>query len=118
MSNGKETFEARIARLAEAQSEAPAGQSQPLRRSKLGGGMGSLRLVILVVSLAGMAAVAATAWPDLKQLYVADAKDPQRQGTYLERSILNNMTDAEIDRMNSDPRLEGKTQMQKLLLSH
>lgn len=116
MSNGQTDFQARLARLEVKNgppAEMPGRHTSPPPKASLG-----LRMGVPALGLGLVAGLVMWAWPEIEPLFVAKSEDPLRNGTYLERSVLSNMTDEEIRDMNADPDLKGMTQMQKLLMSH
>lgn len=63
-----------------------------------------------------MVGVVAFVWDDIAILF--PRSEPGEHVSYLNAAIRDEMTDEEVERMNSDPKLEGMTELQKLILSH
>lgn len=128
MSQGKNDFQARLAKIADKQSDQPLAvqdalrsrsTSRPLSRPLADRPSGSpaVQFLLPLLGLVFLAGLVVWAWPELETMFVA-GDDPLRQGSYLERSLLERMSDEEISRMNSDPAMVGKSQMERLILSN
>lgn len=121
--DGKDAFQQRLARLAEKHQSNELSEPAPRKLASTAGkgpikGPGFGVGIGAGLGLVGVAIGVAMAWPDLKPMFVAESTDPVRQGSYLERSLLNGMTDEEIERMDNDPDLQGLSRMGKLIMSN
>jgi hypothetical protein len=119
MARGQNDFQARLAKIEQKREKTRSPELEQLRSASLEPPRASpiLRIGSPILGIAILTGFVAWIWPDIEPMFVA-GNDPLRQGSYLERQLLDNMTDEEIHRMNSDPKLSGKSQMERLILSH
>ena len=93
----------------------PAGTRMLQDDANRGRGKGALIGALLFVGLV-IGGVLGFVWDDIAILFPAEGEGAQV--TMLESAVLDRMSAEEIEQMNADPELKGKSTMQKLLLSH
>ncbi|MEL6806664.1 MAG: hypothetical protein AAFO97_02700 [Pseudomonadota bacterium] len=118
MAPKRTSFEDRLARIQADASRPPAPVVPAQERADRPALTRSLRMQLAStgVGLALMAGMLAYVWDDISILFPKPVDG--RKVSYLEQSLRDSMTDEEIRKMNEDPRLDGMTQMQKMIMSH
>lgn len=120
----KDAFEERLERLAASSAKVadparrtphPQGAA-PKPKGRRPSGLPLLRLGFWAFSILGLVGVVAVMTDG--KFDVAQRENGLWNPSFLQDSVESQMTPEEIERMNSDPRLEGKSRMEKLLLSN
>lgn len=114
----KTSFEDRLARIrsknphpcARKEPEAP----RPVRPSR--GPSMRMQLLSTGIGLALMAGVVGYIWDDMPVLF--PESEDGRKASHLEAALRDSMTEEELKEMNEGSRLDGMTQMQKMIMMH
>lgn len=118
MPEGQDAFQDRIARLNAKEVTAARFQDLPQTEPVSTSRPVPLvwRMATPILGLVVLTGFVLWVWPALEPIFVA-GDDPLRQGSFLERAVLDRMSDDEIRQMNAESRLDGKSQMERLILS-
>ncbi|MFL4471622.1 hypothetical protein ACERZ8_17725 [Tateyamaria armeniaca] len=115
---GNTEFEQRLARIRASEATNAPRSEVPKTPTLRPASRPAMRwhLLSAVLGLALMAGAVGYVWDDIAMLF--PKSDNGRQVSFLESALHDTMSEDEIERMNSDPDLEGMTRMQKMILSH